>query len=215
MVKYQETELTVVPFAGYPICLIKTNKHLTNKELSFFDSLEQREREAGFLGQRPFDLTCQDNILNNKELKKVKKFIFDYFNEYVEKVLEIDNKFVMCNSWGTLQNKGSFHPLHSHRNAFFSSVYYINAEESSITFSTQKSKIMEGYYVDYKIKNYNCFNSTSWKLDIESGDLVIFPGELAHHSEPNQSKNKRKIIGASYFIKGTLGVETDYNRMTV
>jgi|TARA_B110000858_G_C17615776_1_gene386639 uncharacterized protein (TIGR02466 family) len=205
MVEYQ-----VIPFAGYPICLIKTNKQLTNKELSFFDSLGQRTHEYGGL-----QLTNQDNILNNKELKKVKKFIFDYFNEYVEKVLEIDNKFVMCNSWGTLQNKGSFHPLHSHRNAFFSSVYYINAEESSITFSTQKSKIMEGYYVDYKIKNYNCFNSTSWKLDIESGDLVIFPGELAHHSEPNQSKNKRKIIGASYFIKGTLGVETDYNRMTV
>ena len=205
MVEYQ-----VIPFAGYPICLIKTNKQLTNKELSFFDSLGQRTHEYGGL-----QLTNQDNILNNKELKKVKKFIFDYFNEYVEKVLEIDNKFVMCNSWGTLQNKGNYHPLHSHRNAFFSSVYYINAEESSITFSTQKSKIMEGYYVDYKIKNYNCFNSTSWKLDIESGDLVIFPGELAHHSEPNQSKNKRKIIGASYFIKGTLGVETDYNRMTV
>lgn len=205
MVEYQ-----VIPFAGYPICLIKTNKQLTNKELSFFDSLGQRTHEYGGL-----QLTNQDNILNNKELKKVKKFIFDYFNEYVEKVLEIDNKFVMCNSWGTLQNKGNYHPLHSHRNAFFSSVYYISAEESSITFTTQKSKIMEGYYVDYKIKNYNCFNSTSWKLDIESGDLVIFPGELAHHSEPNQSKNKRKIIGASYFIKGTLGVETDYNRMTV
>ena len=205
MVEYQ-----VIPFAGYPICLIKTNKHLTNKELSFFDSLGQRTHEYGGL-----QLTNQDNILNNKELKKVKKFIFDYFNEYVEKVLEIDNKFVMCNSWGTLQNKGNYHPLHSHRNAFFSSVYYISAEESSITFTTQKSKIMEGYYVDYKIKNYNCFNSTSWKLDIESGDLVIFPGELSHYSDPSTSKNKRKLIGASYFIKGTLGVQTDYNRITV
>jgi len=205
MVEYQ-----VIPFAGYPICLIKTNKQLTNKELSFFDSLGQRTHEYGGL-----QLTNQDNILNNKELKKVKKFIFDYFNEYVEKVLEIDNKFVMCNSWGTLQNKGNYHPLHSHRNAFFSSVYYISAEESSITFTTQKSKIMEGYYVDYKIKNYNCFNSTSWTLDIEPGDLVIFPGELSHYSDPSTSKNKRKLIGASYFIKGTLGVQTDYNRITV
>ena len=32
MVEYQ-----VIPFAGYPICLIKTGKKLNKKELSFFD----------------------------------------------------------------------------------------------------------------------------------------------------------------------------------
>ena len=209
MVEYQ-----VIPFAGYPICLIKTNKQLTNKELSFFDSLELTKHHER-MGDPHLSLTNQDNILNNKELKNVKKFIFDYFNEYVEEVLEIDNKFVMCNSWGTVRNKGSFHPRHSHKNAFFSSVYYISAEQSSITLSVQKSKIQEGFFVDYKVKNYNHFNSTSWEIEVEAGDMIIFPGDLAHYSEVSESKNKRKIIGSSYFIKGTLGVEADYNRMTV
>lgn len=199
-------DVSVIPFCGYPICLIKTGKKLNKKELSFFDQLNiKRHKDVNL------SLTNSDNILNAKEFTNVKKYLLKFFNDYVNKVLEIENNFVMCNSWGTVQKKGDSHPIHGHKNAFFSSVYYIDAIDSSITFTIHKAKIQEGFYIDYKVKNFNYFNSSTWELKVESGDLIIFPGELAHYTNVNEKDYTRKIIGSSYFIKGKIGSVANYN----
>jgi len=201
-------DVSVIPFCGFPICLIKTGKKLNKKELSFFNKLQIIQHTDVNLS-----LTSSDNILNALEFARVKKFIFKIFNYYVDKVLEIENNFYMSNSWGTVQKKGDSHPLHSHKNAFFSSVYYIDAIDSSITFTIHKAKIQEGFYIDYKVKNFNYFNSSSWELKVESGDLIIFPGELAHYTDVNEKDYTRKIIGSSYFIKDKIGSVENYNSL--
>tara|TARA_R110001592_G_scaffold224213_1_gene479785 strand:+ start:1989 stop:2603 length:615 start_codon:yes stop_codon:yes gene_type:complete len=203
-------DVTVIPFCGYPICRIKTDKKLNKKELSFFNQLQKKRHKNVNLS-----LTDSDNILNNKEFTNVRNFILEYFSHYVNNILEIKNNFVMCNSWGTTQKKGDSHPLHTHKNAFFSSVYYVETTNSSIFFEVDKAKIQEGFYIEYNIKNYNYFNSASWELEVESGDLVIFPGELAHHTDVNEKNYTRKIIGSSYFIKDKIGSVENYNSVII
>ena len=105
-------DVTVIPFCGYPICRIKTDKKLNKKELSFFNQLQKKRHKNVNLS-----LTDSDNILNNKEFTNVRNFILEYFSHYVNNILEIKNNFVMCNSWGTTQKKGDSHPLHTHKNA--------------------------------------------------------------------------------------------------
>ena len=203
-------DVTVIPFCGYPICRIKTDKKLNKKELSFFNQLQKKRHKNVNLS-----LTDSDNILNNKEFTNVRNFILEYFSHYVNNILEIKNNFVMCNSWGTTQKKGDSHPLHTHKNAFFNSGYYVDTTNSSIFFEVDKAKIQEGFYIEYNIKNYNYFNSASWELEVESGDLVIFPGELAHHTDVNEKNYTRKIIGSSYFIKDKIGSVENYNSVII
>ena len=196
-------------FCGYPIFKIKTGETLNEDELKFFKSLTtvpHFEKDVSKI-----KLTNSDNILNNIELKRIKALISECFFDYVDNILEVENQFYMCNSWGTIQKKDDFHPNHTHKNAMFSSVFYIHAENSSIIFNAEKSKIQEGFFFEYNVKNYNIFNSVWWEVPVETGDIIIFPGELAHESKTYDGSGNRMIIGSSYFIKGKLGTKNNYN----
>ena len=205
--------MRVIPFCGYPICIIKNNEILNDDELRFLKSLDNKQHMET-LNTRT-KLTKSVNILNNIELTRIKDFVWKYFCDYVDNVLEVENDFYMCNSWGTIQQKGDYHPSHNHPNAVFSSVFYVQTSNSSITFAIDRSKIMEGFLLDFKIKNYNYFNALSWKVPVETGDMIIFPGELQHESQVHDGDDERMIIGSSYFVEGNLGFDNNYNSIKI
>ena len=204
-------EKIVIPFCGYPIYKISTGETLDAAELRFLKNLDKTSKHK----ETKTKLTKGANILNNKELYRIKGIIWNNFVDYVDSVLEIENQFYMCNSWGAIQKKDDFHPNHTHTNAIFSSVFYIHAENSSIIFNADKSKIQEGFFFEYNVENYNIFNSLSWEVPVETGDIIIFPGQLQHESKTYDGGGDRMIIGSSYFLKGKLGTKDNYNLISI
>ena len=81
--------MRVIPFCGYPICIIKTNEILNDDELSFLKSLDNKQHMET-LNTRT-KLTKSVNILNNIELTRIKDFVWKYFCDYVDNVLEVEN----------------------------------------------------------------------------------------------------------------------------
>ena len=61
--------MRIIPFCGYPICIIKTGEILNDNELSFLRSLDNKQHMET-LNTRT-KLTKSVNILNNNELKRV------------------------------------------------------------------------------------------------------------------------------------------------
>ena len=200
----------LIPFCGYPIFKISTNDILTKDELAFLKSIPEN-----FDTHKEVKLLEGSNILENSELHRVKDIIWNHFDDYIRNALEIKNKFYICNSWGTVQKKGDYHPKHTHPNAVFSSVFYVNAPNSSISFIVEKAKIQEGFYFSYEIESYNEFNSAKWEVPIESGDIIFFPGELAHETRIHDQSYERIVIGSSYFANGIYGQSSSYNRINL
>ena len=156
---------------------------------------------------RDFQLTRSDNILNNKE------FVKDYsIDDHIEAYRVSESKIEEgLSSWATFQKKGDAHPNHAHSNAIFSSVYYPNAKDSKIIFTCPMPRIQEAFNFQYDILDWNIFNSPSWQIPVESGDIIIFPGQVHHETPVYDGEGERMMIGASYFLKGTLGTEKTYN----
>ena len=200
----------LIPFCGYPIFKISTDDILSKGELAFLKSMPEN-----FDTHTKVKLLDGANILDNVELHRIKNIIWNHFDDYVRNVLQIKNKFYMCNSWGTIQKKGDYHPKHTHPNAVFSSVFYVNAPNSSISFIVEKAKIQEGFYFSYEIESYNEFNSAKWEVPIESGDIIFFPGELAHETRIHDQSYERIVIGSSYFANGIYGQSSSYNRINL
>ena len=185
-----------------PIYYENSSYHLTKKELNFIKKIEYYEaRERGLF------ISTSASLLENKEVKGLKKFIVDKATAYAEKVLEIKNKIYLTQSWSTLNKQHGFHSVHYHPNTFISLVYYVEAEKGSLYFDLRRSSIQEGFNFDYSIINYNVFNSERWTVHIESGDIVIFPGHVCHGSNSNESKKHRITMGANFFLKGKIGRE--------
>lgn len=190
----------IVPFAGYPIFLIEAGFHLNEEELSFLRNLEYQNHEM--LGN--LKLSKNTDVLQLDKLKRLKDFIKKSFDDYVSNVLEVENIFSFCQSWSTIQGKKGYHPVHAHANHIFSSVYYAKTKGTDLFFVINKSKIQDGYFLEYKIKNYNIYNATSYSISLKQGDIIFFPGQLHHGSSVNND-DERIIVGSSFFIDGKIG----------
>ena len=175
---------------------------LTKKELDFIKKISYYEaRERGLF------ISNSVSLLENKEVKGLKKFIVDKATAYAKEVLEIKNKIYLTQSWSTLNKQYGYHSVHYHPNTFISLVYYAQAEEGSLYFDIRRSSLQDGFSFDYSITNYNVYNSERWTIPIKSGDIIIFPGQICHGSTPNKSKEHRITMGANFFIKGKIGRE--------
>ena len=210
MIGPKNASKSLIPFCGYPIFKISTDDILTKDELAFLKSIPEN-----FDTHKEVKLLEGSNILENSELHRVKDIIWNHFDDYIRNALEIKNKFYICNSWGTVQKKGDYHPKHTHPNAVFSSVFYVNAPNSSITFLVEKAKIQEGFYFDYEVENPNWCNTSRWVVPVESGDIIFFPGELAHETGIHKESDDRIVIGSSYFANGIYGQDSHYNRINL
>jgi ectoine hydroxylase-related dioxygenase (phytanoyl-CoA dioxygenase family) len=192
----------VIPFAGYPIYVLQSEFILNDEELNFLRNLEYTNHNSKTnLNTR---LSSNTDILQLDDLKRLKEFIKSSLDDYVLNILEIKNKFSLCQSWSTIQTEGVCHPDHSHPNHLISSVYYAKAKETKLTFNIPRSIIQDGYYFQYDIKNYNVYNSTSYTIPLKTGDIIFFPGQLNHESSINQEK-ERIAVGSSFFIDGKIG----------
>jgi len=200
----------VLSFAGYPIYLIKKEYNLSDEELNFIKSLEYKNHDS----VQNLKLSINTDILQLTQLKKLKDFIKKSLDNYVQNVLEINNTFSFCQSWSTIQNKKGYHPPHTHRNQMISCVYYGKVKQTTLKFTLEKSKIEEAYYFDYSIKNNNVFNSSNFSINLESGDLIFFPGHMKHESSVNDD-NERIIVGSSFFIDGIIGSKNLTNRIDI
>ena len=192
----------VIPFAGYPIFLIQAGFNLNDQELNFLRNLKYKKHNS----VENLKLSVDTDILQLNELKRLKDFIKNSLDDYVSNVLQINNKFSFCQSWSTIQNKKGRHPNHSHANHIISSVYYAKAKETKLFFNINKSKMQDGYFLEYDIKEYNIYNSTSYSVPLKTGDIIFFPGQLNHESSINDN-DERIVVGSSFFIDGKIGSE--------
>jgi uncharacterized protein (TIGR02466 family) len=198
---------TIISFSGHPILKIKTDFVLNKKELFHIENMKYIHHN-----ENPQTLlSAEDLILNHKKLKRAKDMIMKHFKDYVTNILEIEDEFYMSNSWCTLQKKGEHHPYHNHPGSIFSSTFYTQVKEGALIFSVPNSIIQSGFNFDYKIKNYNYYNSLTWQIPITSGDLLIFPAQLSHESKKHDGEEVRIMLGSSYFVKGNLGFKEKYN----
>jgi hypothetical protein len=191
---------------GSPIAFAKTNFQLTEEEKKYILSLEMYKNEGNA------SLSKNVSVLQSKTLERIEEILNKYTEKYKKDVLEIEDSIKVVQSWITLNNNTNHH-YHRHQNAFISAVLYLeNTGDNSIAFETDKSSIEKCQFLDFKIKKYNWFNSSTWRLKIEEGMIVIFLGDLIHSSV---NKGKKTMIGANYFLTGKIGSESKLTQLTL
>ena len=189
---------------GLPVQHEHTPFRLTDDEVSVITNNEYYKRNGNHLNH----LTKTSFLLKDTRLSRVKNFLDEHINNYIENVIEIRNKFVMTQSWSTITKKGEQHQLHNHPNAMFSLVFYVSAEGSksgNFVFNLHPSELKKRWNFSFKIKKYNVFNSQTWDFEVNTGDLIIFPAWMQHFTRENTTNKDKIIIGVNYFIEDVLG----------
>jgi hypothetical protein len=193
---------------GSPIGIINVDFKLTKEEKKNILNLEfskDKYKNSPLISKDIF-------LFKNKKLKRIEKILFNYVNLYKDEILKIDNDLRVVHSWATI-NDNTNHRRHAHKNSFISCSFYVENEgNNKLTFSVEKSILEKCHYFDYKIKEANLFNSTTWTMDINKGDIVIFLSDLFHQST---NEGKKTMIGANYFLTGEIGEEKNYTYLKI
>ena len=199
---------------GLPVQHEHTPFRLTDDEVSVITNNEYYKRNGDHLNH----LTKTSFLLKDTRLSRVKNFLDEHMNNFIENVIEIKNKFVMTQSWSTITKKGQQHQLHNHPNAMFSLVFYVSAEGSksgNFVFNFESSRLGERWNFSLDVKKYNTFNSFTWDFEVNTGDLIIFPAWMHHYTRENVTNKDRIVIGANYFVNGVIGSTYDVDKIDI
>lgn len=145
-------------------------------------------------------------VLNHAHLASIKEFIDSSVDTYLKEIYAPRHgvKLRVTQSWFNYSKPGEWHHKHAHPNSFISGVLYMKAikDLDKIHFYNESYS-----QIEIKTDNYNVYNSKSWWLPVETGELMIFQSSLQHSVEPVQGNDQRISLAFNTFPVGYVGEE--------
>jgi uncharacterized protein (TIGR02466 family) len=148
--------------------------------------------------------TKNNYLLNDKNLKNLKKEIENELSSFVYDQLKIKNnyKFVMLNSWGMKHVKNDWAQPHCHSNSFISGVVYLKTNKNSGYFSFNKNlnwNNISSNFLKFEYTDYTQQNCDAWSILPENGDVILFPSFLEHSVSKNESDEDRYCCSFNFY----------------
>ena len=156
-------------------------------------------------------ISSDQQILNNPEFSSILESIDGHMFNFYHNILGYskNSQPYMSASWIIKSNPGEESNSHTHANAIFSGVLYLQTEDNcgDITFDlnwNDDRRITNVFEPD--ISEMNGFNNRVYSISPATGRLIIFPSTLKHKVEINRSNVPRISIAFNYFLRGNFNV---------
>ena len=194
-------EVNVFPLFPSTIYTVRLNNSF-NKEIDRFNNTAYDVNVSGVL------ISKEKRILD--KIPKVKKGLLDQFKSIVKDNIKCKNDFIISTSWITKTEKGSYIQSHSHKNSFYSGIYYYNeydAQSGMVEFETPLWNHSDFYLYP---KEFNLLNMTSFKLKPQSNLLVFFPSYLQHQVSRHNDNKSRYSLSFNIIPIGKYGKDDSF-----
>ena len=182
-----------------PVYFSKLERSLTKKELRTVDEYKKKIRIN--VGNYQ---TKDKYVLEHKILKSLKKDMTKMVIDYFDKIVCTSNSITpyITQSWFNYTESNQFLQRHAHQNSFISGVYYVAADKE-----VDKIEFFKAGYdtIMLEYEKYNLFNSTSWNIPIETGNVILFPSHLVHGVDNKKGPNLRISLAFNVFLSGHIG----------
>ena len=199
------TDQEIFKFFPEPIFKYKFEDYENfNKDLkTYIYDLQKESSEGQIKSNRGgwhspnFTLTDKSSI-QFKFALEIQKYILKSFQKLGWKTE--NTNITITSMWAIINKKNDFNVLHTHPNSYLSAAYYVSAPKNCGRFHIENSNLARRHSYP-KIKQNNELNAMVAGLDINEGDLLIFPGYLPHKVAMNESDQDRIVISFNVGIK--------------
>ena len=192
--------MNILPLFSLPV-LIDKYPNSFDDELKYIRSLSTRNRDRQQVGSTSF--SQDDFILNHSKMKKVRVWIREKINYYINNILGSSNKVFITQSWVVFGSKGQNLHIHNHPNSIVSAVWYpyLTKEQSPLILT----QLGLPFTLELKIKNDNQWNSKSVAAPLETGHLIIFPSSVYHSVDVSHSNDTRISLALNTWTTDEVG----------
>lgn len=144
---------------------------------------------------------CSYNVLRDLNKLSELKPLIEFINEQAQvywTALNYDASMrpEVYEMWANIYKQGSFIESHTHAPIHMTASFYLQMPEDggNIAFDNPNATLLKHQPYALDSIRYGQFEE---EVTVATGDLVIFPGWLAHKTKPNNSIQDRIIIGSN------------------
>ncbi len=190
----------------FPVPVWEENIGVPDGTLSFVDEKIKYERMGAHGNTK--SISCNKQIL--KEFPELENHIFEGLSRYLRNHLLVAPNVIIeiVRSWVVLHYPNDYCDFHTHSNAIWSGIYYIQTEYNSGDLLFDKTGLYPNCFLQVlepDTLGYTNATAKHQRFQPKSGDLFVFPSQLMHKAESNQSTNCRYCIAFDVFVRGTIG----------
>ena len=153
------------------------------------------------------DYTKDKYVLN--KLPDLKQVILELVNIFTTNYLKVvEAEFYFLNSWIVKHDPNDWAQEHMHENSLLSGVYYLNTPKDAGGIVFVKGYGEQEIFpmaLTPKVSEYNYVTSKEQTLQVNSGQLVIFPSNLMHRVKENKSDKNRYSLAFNLYCRGNFG----------
>ena len=175
-----------------------------NKDLKTYIYELQKEGSSGQIKSNrggwhsPNFKLADNNSIQFKFAIELQKYILKTFQTLGWKT---ENKNISINAmWAIINKRNDFNVVHTHPNSYLSAAYYVSAPKNCGKFQVESLNIAKRHSYPEILKN-NELNTHVAGLEVNEGDLLIFPGYLPHKVAMNESEQDRIVISFNVGVK--------------
>ena len=178
------------------------------KSINYIVNLPFQEMQNGFI-------TENVTLLDDPNCLEIKNKILNAFNDYAYNLLKIkpETEFYLTTSWAVKFLPGGSAHEHTHTNSLFSGTLYLKTAEDTgqITFHKhQKYLNFSSPTISLEFTEQNIFNSSTWSITPTENQIIIFPSNVMHSVDTNNSKDDRISVAFNLFVRGNFGYRESY-----
>mgnify|MGYP003634418565 FL=1 len=189
------TEAKVLELFPQIVSMYRIERKFNSKELKIIKKYSEDcyKNDGNTTSKNSFIL----NLFKNLKKELLKRIEFHCYE-----ILKIDKKtkLYITQSWLNYTQQNQFHHMHSHPNSYLSGVYYISAENDSISFWDLGYK-----QIDPVFNTPTRYNSGQWEQTTNTYDLFLFKSGLKHSVDFKKSTATRISLAFNVFFKGEIG----------
>ena len=168
-----------------------------NKELlDYIYKLNKEDKEGvvrsnkGGWHSKPFELKDKNSIQNRFAMETT-KYVFDAIKNIGWKLEP--SKTIVTEMWAIINKPNDFNVIHTHPNSYLSAAYYVKAPKNGGKFVIENPLDVARHSHPIEDRKTE-FNIKIAGLEIEEGELLIFPAYLPHKVSENESDEDRIVI---------------------
>ena len=200
MIKNEILKLFPEPIFKYKI---EDHKDINKKLSEYIYNLKNNDDEGlkrsnkGGWHSKNFELKDKNSIQFQFAIK-VQEYIVDTFKKFGWK---IKNKNIRISEmWAIINKKEDFNVIHTHPNCYLSAAYYVKAPINCGKFEIEHPNSAKKYaFPEVEVRNE--LNLEVASIEINEGDLLLFPSYLPHKVGQNQSNDDRIVVSFNVDIQ--------------
>ncbi len=182
---------------------LKDHQNFNNELSKYIYDLRDQENiglirsNKGGWHSKNFKLEFEGTI-QHKFALEMQKYIINVFQNYGWKTKDVNIR--IKEMWAIINKKDDFNVIHTHPNCYLSAAYYVKAPKNCGRFQIECPNIARRYAYP-KVEKKNELNTEVAGIDVEEGDLLLFPAYLPHKVAKNESDDDRIVISFNVDVK--------------